>query len=189
MPAPVAIYDACVLFPAPVRDLLVHLAILEVVVAKWTDAIHDEWIRSLLETRPDLKRTQLERTRSLMNLNVRDSLVTGYESRMASLTLPDPGDLHVLAAAIECRADVIVTFNLVDFPDASLQPFGIRAVHPDEFVATLLRSDTAAVCKAVHRQRINLKNPPKSVDDVLGTLAQCQLPLTAAALRPFVDAL
>ncbi len=61
-----AIYDACVLYPAPLRDLLMHLALTDLFRAKWTDAIHDEWIRSVLENRPDLTREQLERTRALM---------------------------------------------------------------------------------------------------------------------------
>lgn len=57
-----AIYDACVLYPAPLRDLLMHLALTDLFHAKWTDAIHDEWIRNVLEDRPDLTREQLERT-------------------------------------------------------------------------------------------------------------------------------
>lgn len=49
-----AIFDACVLYPAPLRDLLVHLALTDLFRAKWTEAIHEEWIRSVLENRPDL---------------------------------------------------------------------------------------------------------------------------------------
>ena len=43
----IVVYDACVLYPAPLRDLLLELAISELFAAKWTDTIHDEWIRSL----------------------------------------------------------------------------------------------------------------------------------------------
>jgi hypothetical protein len=71
------LYDACVLYPAPLRDLLMHLAITDLYRAKWTDAIHDEWIRNVLANRPDLKPEQLQRTRELMNAHVRDCLVTG----------------------------------------------------------------------------------------------------------------
>ncbi|MBX9626148.1 MAG: PIN domain-containing protein, partial [Gemmataceae bacterium] len=111
---PIAVYDACVLYPAPIRDLLVHLAVLDVVAARWTDAIHDEWVESLLADRPDLTRGQLERTRALMNTHVRDCLVTGYEDLVPTLTLPDPDDRHVLAAAVRAGAGAIVTFNLAD---------------------------------------------------------------------------
>jgi predicted nucleic acid-binding protein len=114
------VFAACVLYPAPLRDLLMHLAVTDVVRARWTESIHDEWIRSVLADRPDLTREQLERTRSLMNTHVRDALVEGYESLIPGLTLPDPEDRHVLAAAIRAGASVIVTFNLRDFPADAL---------------------------------------------------------------------
>src|SRR5947209_7691586 len=156
------LYDACVLYPAPLRDLLMHLALTDLFRAKWTDAIHDEWIRSVLERRPDLKREQLERTRSLMNAHVRDCLVTSYEDLIPSLNLPDPEDRHVLAAAIRSRTDVIVTFNLGDFPAETLARYGIEAQHPDDFITHLLDLAPGTVCAAVKRHRESLRNPPKS---------------------------
>lgn len=51
-----AVYDACVLYPAPLRDLLMHLALSDLFRAKWTNEIHDEWIRNVLKDRPDLTR-------------------------------------------------------------------------------------------------------------------------------------
>jgi hypothetical protein len=74
-----ALYDACVLYPAPLRDLLMRLALMDFFRARWSNEIHDEWIRNVLANRPDLKPEQLDRTRELMNLHVRDSVVTGYE--------------------------------------------------------------------------------------------------------------
>ena len=100
MPSFTALYDACVLYPAPLRDLLMHLAMTDLFRARWTDQIHDEWISNLSINRPDLKRRQLERTRRLMNAHVLDCLVTGYEGLIDKLKLPDPNDRHVLAAAI-----------------------------------------------------------------------------------------
>src|SRR5579863_9090922 len=132
-----ALYDACVLYPAPLRDLLMHLAMADLFRARWTDRIHDEWIRSVLANRPDLRREQLERTRRLMNAHILDCVVTGYEHLIDRLKLPDPNDRHVLAAAIRAGADVIVTMNLDDFPVKVLGPYGIEPQHPDVFVLHL----------------------------------------------------
>lgn len=114
-----ALYDACVLYSAPVRDVLMHIALADLCAARWTNAIHEEWIRAVRENRPDLKREQLERTRDLMNVHARDALITNFEDLIPSLALPDPDDRHVLAAAIRGRADVIVTYNLRTFLQTS----------------------------------------------------------------------
>jgi hypothetical protein len=55
------VYDACVLYPAPLRDLLMRLALTDLYRAKWTEQIHEEWIRNLLENRQDIDRPMLER--------------------------------------------------------------------------------------------------------------------------------
>lgn len=115
-----AFLDASVLYPAPLRDLLPELAVSDLHRAKWSNAVHDEWINALLRTRPDLTRERLERTRDLMNAHTRDALVAGYEDMIEVLALPDPDDRHVLAAAIKGRADLIVTANLKDFPADAL---------------------------------------------------------------------
>ena len=117
-----ALFDANVLYPAPVRDILMQLAVTDLVRAKWTADIHEEWITALLESQPHRRRADLERTRSLMDSAVRDCLVMGYAGLIPSLSLPDPDDRHVLAAAIVGRCDVIVTRNLKDFPNAALAP-------------------------------------------------------------------
>ncbi|MFV1966497.1 MAG: PIN domain-containing protein [Pirellulaceae bacterium] len=180
-----ALYDACTLYPAPLRDLLMHLALTDLFRARWTDQIHDEWIRNLLKDRPDLAPEQLKRTRLLMNTHVRDCLVTGYEDLIEGLTLPDPDDRHVLAAAIRGSASVIVTFNLDDFPPACLDRFGVDAQHPDDFITHLIDLAPATVCAASKRHRASLKNPPKTVDEYLGALAKQRLPETVSRLREF----
>ena len=121
------IYDACVLYPAPLRDFLMRLALTDLYRARWTDMIHDEWTRNVLKQRPDLKAEDLERTRSLMNAHVRDSLVTGFEHLIPAVELPDADDRHVVAAAIHGGASLIVTFNLKDFPSERLKPYNLAA--------------------------------------------------------------
>jgi len=180
-----AIFDACVLYLAPLRDLFMHLALLDVVRGRWTHDIHEEWIRSLLAARSDLTRAQLERTRQLMDAHVREGLVSGYASLIPTLALPDPKDRHVLAAAIHAKADVIVTFNLKDFPGDTLALFGLEAQHPDEFVTTLLDADVASVCEAVKRQRASLKHPPKTAAELLQAFERCGLVQTVRRLSAF----
>ncbi|WP_437203362.1 PIN domain-containing protein [Planctomicrobium sp. SH664] len=180
-----AVYDACVLYPAPLRDLLMHLALSDLFRAKWTDAIHDEWTRNVLKDRPDLDPAKIARTRELMNAHVRDCLVTNFEDLIPALTLPDPDDRHVLAAAIRSGADVIVTYNLSDFPADVLAHYGIEVQHPDEFIMHLLDLAPNVVCAAAKRQRENLKNPAYSVEDFLEALERQAIPQTVGVLRQF----
>jgi len=184
-PVITVVYDACVLYPAPLRDLLMQLAVADIFRARWTDRIHDEWIRNLLENRKDLRPEQLEKTRALMNRNVRDGFVTGYEGLIPNLSLPDEDDRHVLAAAIHCRADLIVTKNLKDFPDPILAPYHMKAIDPDDFVADELDLYGSAVCEAVKTVRARLRNPPRTVDEYLTTLEGQGLAVTVARLREF----
>lgn len=95
--------DACVLYPVPLRDFFMRLAV-ALYQPKWTEEIHEEWIRNVLLDRPDLSPAQLIRTRDLLNRYGGACLVTGYQSMILTLTLPDAGDRHVLAAAIKAGA-------------------------------------------------------------------------------------
>ncbi|MFK0314500.1 PIN domain-containing protein [Pseudomonas sp. NPDC090233] len=180
-----AFYDANVLYPAPLRDLLMHLALTGVYRARWSTRIHDEWKRNLLLNRPDLTREHLDRTSGLMDTAVPDALVTDYELLIDGLDLPDEDDRHVLAAAIKCNASVIVTFNLKDFPQAVLDKFDIEPLHPDDFIADLWDLDKAAVLEAAQRQRVSLKAPPHSVQEYLDTLLQQKLPESVKLLSAF----
>lgn len=98
------VYDSCVLYPAPLRDLLMHLALTDLYRAKWTQRIHNEWSCALLRQRPDLSVRDVQRTRQLMDAHVRDCLVTDFEDLISGLDLPDLEDRHVLAAAIKAEA-------------------------------------------------------------------------------------
>ena len=182
-----ALFDACVLYPAPLRDFLLHLSGTGLFRARWTNEIHDEWMRNLLANRPDLKLEQLQRTRDLMNRAIPDCLVSGHMKLVSSLSLPDPDDRHVLAAAICGHAEVIVTFNEKDFPAATLAKFGVETQHPDEFISHLITLDWSAVCLALKNQRANLKNPPRTAEELLDTLEQQGLPLTVSQLRPLAE--
>ena len=178
-----AIFDACVLYPAPLRDLLMYLTGSDLFRARWTEQIHEEWMRSLLKNRPDLSQENLARTRRQMDAYVDDCLVTGYASLIDTLQLPDPNDRHVLAAAIKAGASFIVTFNIKDFPPSVLEPYQVKAITPDDFVTRLINEDYHEVLKLIKRQRENMAQPPKTVEQYLATLKQQRLTKTVAFLR------
>lgn len=179
---PVALLDACVLYPASVRDLLLHLADAGLYTPKWTDRIHDEWTRNLLLNRPDLTAGQLQRTTGAMNGAFPDATVQKYEALIRSIDLPDPDDCHILAAAIRGQAQVIVTANLKDFPNDYLSQFDIEAQHPDGFINNLLELSPAEALRAFQTQVANLRNPPKTAQEVIQTLRKANLETTADRL-------
>ena len=182
-----AIYDACVLFPAPLRDLLLQLATTGLFRARWTERIQQEWIRALLERRKDLTPEQLDRTRAMMEAAVPDCLITGYEPLEAAVELPDPDDRHVLAAAIRGQAAVIVTSNLKDFPPEHLARWDIEAQHPDEFIRHAFDLHPGTVVASVRACRLRLNHPPMTAADLLDVYLQLGLTSTVAALQEMVE--
>lgn len=179
------VYDACVLYPAPLRSLLIHLALTDLYRARWSRLIHDEWMRNLLAQRSDLTWEKLERVRELMDLHTRDAVVEGFEPLIEGLTLPDPDDRHVLACAIHSGAEAIVTFNLKDFPDDVLSQYDVKAIHPDDFLTDMLALSPGHFIQAVQRHRQSLKNPPFSPDEYLDLLMRQKLTETAGNLKEF----
>ncbi|MFM0244588.1 PIN domain-containing protein [Paraburkholderia sediminicola] len=180
-----ALYDACVLYSQPLRNLLMRLALTDLYRARWTQAIHDEWTRNLIANRPDLEPAKIYRVRELMDAHVRDALVDNYEHLIPAIDLPDPDDAHVVAAAVHCGAELIVTFNLKDFPTDALSTFNVAALHPDDFIADLFDLNQAKVLEAMAEHRKSLKNPPKSVEEYLDTLGGLGLTQTVSVVRPY----
>jgi hypothetical protein len=163
-----AFLDASVLYPAPLRDFLLELAVADLYRAKWSNAVHEEWIRAALTNRHDLTRTGSD-----------------FEPLIEALKLPDADDRHVLAAAIKGRADLIVTVNLRDFPAGKLDRWGIEAQHPDEFLTHQFHLSQPLFLQAVRTVRMRLKNPPKSVEDYLDTLRALGLLAMVKEIEPF----
>ncbi|MFM7129161.1 MAG: PIN domain-containing protein [bacterium] len=190
MDIPVSVLlDANVLYPAPLRDLLIRLAQNGLIRPKWSNAIHDEWMRNLVNNNPSLNPDRLIRTKNLMNDAVRDCLVQGFEPLINSLTLPDPDDRHVLAAAIHARVQFIVTFNLKDFPAQTLATFHMEAIHPDELLIQLFDSAPGFVCSAIKRQRESLRNPPRSAAELVQTLNSQGLPQFVDRIKAVLESL
>jgi len=181
--ANVVVYDACVLYPSTLRDLLIRIAQSGLVQAKWTDRILDEVFENLLENRPDLDPERLARTRRLMVRAIRDGMVVGYEPLIDAMVLPDADDRHVLAAAVKARAHQIVTRNHRDFPSAELARWGIRPCDPDAFVMEQIADDRPTVFAGIQQIADSWRTPPGSVDAVLERLEKDGLIESVAALR------
>jgi hypothetical protein len=175
--------DACVLYPAALRDLLLRLAQTGVVRARWTEDILDETFRNIAVDRPDIPPERLTRTRNLMRSVIDDCLVSGHEGLADHLALPDPDDRHVVAAALRCSAQTIVTVNLKDFPADLLAPLDIEAQHPDTFVLDLLDLAPGLVLSVIKAQADSLTNPPVTLEELLVTLERSGLVRAVAEIR------
>ncbi len=179
----IAVLDANVLYPAPVRDILLHIAAKGLYQPKWSSEIQDEWLRHLLVNRPSLKKENLEKTVAAMNAAFPDADVTNYEDLIGALNLPDKNDRHVMAAAIRGKANVIVTENNKDFPKDYLNSHDIEVFSSDKFLLRLIDVYKSTVLAALAAQVQTLKNPPQTKDQVLATLVRCGLKKAVEALK------
>jgi hypothetical protein len=177
-----AFFDSNVFFGARLRSLILSLAKTGLFRARWSEYVHEEWIRAVLSKRSDLNADSLAATRAAMDRAVPDCLVAGYEELANSLNLPDAGDRPILAAAICANASAIVTFNDRDFPSGILAKFGLHTRHPDEFILDIASIGEIAFLAAVKWDFEHYRNPPIAIDDYLGGLERSGAPMTAAYL-------
>jgi predicted nucleic acid-binding protein len=178
------IFDANVLYPFHLRDFLIRLARqTEQFRAKWTEEILDEVFGAIERNRPDLDPQRLQVTREKMIQAVPDCLVTGYEDLIPSLELPDLKDRHVLAAAIRCGAQVIVTANNRDFPPTVLKQYKIEILTPDQFVLNLISIESKHVWTVISEMVAPLKSPPLTIDEMLDKLERTGLVTSVKELR------
>ncbi|MGJ5590859.1 PIN domain-containing protein [Micrococcus lylae] len=179
-----AVLDACVLVPIAQADTLLHLAEAGLYRPVWSGRILDETVRALEAMHPDMRASGAARHRAgVMDAAFDDARVEGWEQLVPGIDLPDPDDRHVVAAAIQGRADLIVTANLKDFPREVVESFDIEVQSPDEFFMNQLDLDPARVMTALAAQAGATRNPPLTVSDVLERLVRCGAPLFAEAAR------
>ena len=124
-----------------------------------------------------------------MDEHTLDSLVEDYEHLIPNLQLPDADDRHVLAAAIHTKAEVIVTRNLKDFPAFVLEPFGIQALDPDEFLISIWPTRRSQIIDGLKTLRASLKNPPQTPAEFIDSLQRQGLTRFAVTLRAHEDEL
>ncbi|KUP26872.1 PIN domain-containing protein [Kocuria rhizophila] len=179
-----AVLDACVLVPIAQADTLLYLAEVGLYRPLWSDRILQETIRALEAIHPDMRASGAARLRAaVMNQAFGDACVEGWGELLESIELPDKDDRHVVAAAIQGRADLIVTANLKDFPARVLGRFNLEVQHPDEFFMNQLDLDPAEVMQSLQMQAAATCNPPLSVADVLERLERCGTRRFAEAAR------
>ena len=145
------ILDACVLVNAALRDTLLRLAEPpHLYLPRWSQAIILETKRTL-ETKRGLTPQQTAHLVGELEAYFADVWVEGYEPLMPVMG-NDPKDRHVLAAAVRCGAQTIVTFNLKDFPETALAPWNVEAQSPDDFLIHQYHLNPAVVIHKLREQ-------------------------------------
>jgi hypothetical protein len=170
----VAVFDACILYPFHLRNIVVQAATDQLVAARWTDEIHDEWVRNVAGAR-GVPMAKLQRIRRFMNETLPAAMVTGYEEYVAAVNLPDPDDRHVAAAGIAAGATLIVTWNLRHFPVKELQRFGLRRATPDTFLSDLYDRVPDLMIGSLASARENLTRTHVSASDFIDILNRQRL--------------
>lgn len=150
MTSQIVVLDACVMVPISICDTLLRAAERGLYRLRWSEAILEELQRSLALKLPlgdDRARRRVAAQRDYFP----EAEVRGFEHRIGQMT-NDPKDRHVLAAAVECGAEIIVTFNLRDFPSSALRPWGIEAQSPDAFLSSLFTQEPEALLAIIAEQ-------------------------------------
>jgi predicted nucleic acid-binding protein len=178
----VVILDANVLFPFRKRDVLLQFHHAGLFRARWTEQILEEWTRSLLNLKPHLE-DSIRSQQHAMRVHFPEALVFGHEPLITALELPDPDDRHVLAAAIQCGAQHIVTDNLGDFPAEELEPFEIEAIDADEFLSRTFDLYPSEALLILRQLRERYNNPPYTPPEFVLDLTAKGLPKLAARAR------
>lgn len=182
--APRALLDACVLYPSVLRDILMGCARAGLLAPLWSPRILAEWAHVASRGGPEQAAAAAEAIARLRTAWPTAEVLPDPETE-AALTLPDPADAHVLAAAVTGRADRIVTLNLRDFPARALAPFGIAAQSPDDLLMALWLSNPGTVEASVdaalaEAQRRSAATPPRPRRTIL---KRSGLPRLAKALQ------
>ncbi|HKX28144.1 MAG TPA: PIN domain-containing protein [Blastocatellia bacterium] len=183
MPDPIVLCDANIFYSILMTDMILSLGEAGLYRPRWTNDIHEEWIRSVLKNQAQRAPEQLERRRAFMDQAIGYDLIENYERHIEGLVLPDPDDRHVLAAAIEAGAEILLTYNLRDFPEPVVAPHGVTVTHPDEFLCRYLLGEAETVLSVVEEMRVKRKRPEISQPQLLEKLARLSIPRFVEMLR------
>ncbi len=175
------VLDTNVVYPVIIRDILFWFAYYDLYTPKWSDHIFDEWKRVMIEK--DISEEEAEKRIAKANAAFPDALVQNYKGLIDHLALPDKDDRHVLAAAIKTNANLIVTNNIKDFPEAYLQSFSLYAKTADDFLTDIIDLNQEQAVSAFKEMVLNKKNPKQDEFEVLNLLRNAGLKDTANYLH------
>ncbi len=161
-----AVLDACVLFGMRTTDILMTMALFRLFQARWTPEIDQEWMDAVMRDKRATEQKVCYR-RDCMRAAILDWEVENVARIDLAISLPDAQDDHVLKAAIAAESDWIVTFNLRDFPRKILDPYKVRAIHPDDFLLGLASNSTDAFLEAISNSIGSNTKPPLSITEYL----------------------
>lgn len=159
------ILDACVLANGRLCDLYLRLAEPpQLYLPLWSEEILNEVHRTqTAKLKKPYPPERADEWRSAVTRAFPEACVEGWESLVPAMTNEEK-DRHVLAAAVKAKVSVIVTFNLKHFPVAALQPLGIEAVHPQDYLLTLWSMHPAVV---VSKLLAMARDQCRELEDVL----------------------
>lgn len=175
-----ALLDACVLVPIALADTLLRLAEADLYRPLWSQRILDEMVDAIETIHPDMADGRARSRARIMQAAFDDACVTGWESVVTGVVLPDPDDRHVVAAAMLGRADLLVTANVRDFPPEVLEPLGLEVQHPDDFLLNQLDLEPDLTIATLHQQAAATKRPTVTTAALLEKLGRCGVPKFAS---------
>ncbi len=149
MARPVVFLDTCVLYPPLVRGILLGAAEAGLIAPRWSRRVLDEWRIAAARNGGLMAESGVEAISARMTARFPGGEVCPEPGVEMAINLPDPADAHVLAGALAAGAEVLLTFNLRDFPARRLAALGIVARHPDGFLWELLSAATDGMCGAI----------------------------------------
>lgn len=182
-----AFLDACVLVPIAPCDTLLRMADSGAFRPLWSQRVVDEAQRALERIHPAIDPSRFQSRFRSMGESFEDAVVEGWESLEAGMTLPDPDDCHVLAAALRGRADAIVTENIKYFPQHVLEPLGIEAITVDDFLLAQLDLGPDATVRIIEAQAAQMRQPPVTAAELLRRLAGSGAPRFADAVAQVIE--
>lgn len=171
----VVVFDANVLFPISLCDLYITASGKRLFRAHWSTTILEEVERTYIRKVPGADPSKIKRRIDLMNQADPAALIDPAPELIRAMT-NDSKDRHVLATAVAVGADVLVTFNLKDFPESACAPYGIEAQHPDDFTEHLVDLDPSAIWECLAEMSTRKRNPPETPEQIRDYLAEKYLP-------------
>ena len=180
------VLDTCTLFPIALADLLLRLAEAKAFRPLWSEEILAELERNLVSKgKTTAVRARKRVTR--MREHFPDALVEHYEDLIPTMTC-DAKDRHVAAAAVRSNAELIVTFNLKDFPVTALRGYDLEAISPDDFLLDQLDLFPEITLECLRQQAADYDNPKITAFDLLETLEKIGLPHFTSAVKDRLNA-